>query len=112
YVFTDVRFGATQAGVAGLSRDRGLWLALPVGIAAAAALGALTELLVVRPMRNAPRIRPLVGTFAVGSLFFAFAARRWGLSPRYAAPLVEGPGVRLFGLQVAPEQLLIMCVSV
>src|SRR2546423_4322267 len=60
FVFADLRFGHGQAG---LAHDHGLWLALPIAVAASAALGALTELLVVRPMRNAPRIRPLVGTF-------------------------------------------------
>src|SRR5690349_17064400 len=85
FVFADIRFGS---GSAALARDHGLLVALPVAVIIAAALGALTERMVVRPLRSAPRIRPLVGTFAVGSLFFIFAARRWGLNARFSAPLV------------------------
>jgi branched-subunit amino acid ABC-type transport system permease component len=109
FVFTDLRFGS---GAAGVARDHGLWLALPLGIGVAAGLGALTELLVGRPLRDAPRIRPLVGTFAVGTLFFVYAARRWGLSVHFAGPLVKGGGVRVVGLQVQAEQLLILVVSI
>jgi branched-chain amino acid transport system permease protein len=109
FIFADMRFGPGQAGLAG---DRGLWLALPVGVAVAAALGALTDLLVMRPMRNAPRIRPLVGTFAVGTLFFTYAARRWGLGSYAARALVKGDGMKVVGLRVQPEQILILVVSI
>jgi branched-subunit amino acid ABC-type transport system permease component len=108
FVFADMRFGSKASVIA---RDHGLLVALPVGIVLSAALGAVTELLVVRPLRDAPRIRPLVGTFAVGSLFFVFAARRWGLNTRFSAPLVKGAGFHLLGLQVQPEQLLVLLVS-
>ncbi|MEY2432736.1 MAG: branched-chain amino acid transport system permease protein [Acidimicrobiaceae bacterium] len=108
FVFADLRFGSESTAFA---RDHGLWVALPVGVVVAAALGALTERLVVRPLRTAPRIRPLVGTFAVGSLFFIFATRRWGLNARFTAPLVRGDGIKLVGLRVQPQQLLVLAVS-
>ncbi len=108
FVFTDLRFGTTQSVV----HDKGLLVALPIGIAVAALLGALTELAVVRPLRNAPRIQPLVGTFAVGSLFYIYASRRWGLNASFSGPLVPGDGIKLLGLHVQPEQLLILAVSV
>jgi branched-subunit amino acid ABC-type transport system permease component len=109
FIFADMRFASGQAG---LGRDHGLWLALPVGVAVAAALGALTDLVVMRPMRNAPRIRPLVGTFAVATLFFTYAARRWGLSSHPARALVNGDGMKIVGLRVQPEQMLILVVSI
>jgi branched-chain amino acid transport system permease protein len=109
FVFSEIRFGGGQARIV---RDHGLWLALPSAILLAAALGAATELLVLRPMRYAPRIRPLVGTFAVGTLFFVFASRRWGLSAHASKSLVEGDGVRVAGLQIQPSQLLILAGSV
>jgi branched-chain amino acid transport system permease protein len=108
FFFADLRFGS---GATALARDHGLLVALPVAIAVAAALGALTERLVVRPLRDAPRMRPLVGTFAVGSLFFIYAARKWGLNSHFAAPLVRGDGIKVVGLQVQPEQLLVLVVS-
>lgn len=109
FLFTEIRFGKEAVGVL---EDQGLWVALPVAMVAAGLLGAVTELLVVRPLRNAPRIRPLVGTFAVATLFFTFAARRWGLSARSAGTLVKGDGFQIFGLQVQPGQILILIVSV
>jgi branched-chain amino acid transport system permease protein len=68
--------------------------------------------LVVRPLRHAPRIRPLVGTFAVGTLFYVFAVRRWGLDPHPSGALVRGDGIQLAGLTIVPGQLLILAVSV
>jgi branched-subunit amino acid ABC-type transport system permease component len=109
FVFSEIRMVTSASGVV---HDRGIWVALPAGIAVAAALGALTERMVVRPLRHAPRIRPMIGTVAVASLFAVFAGRRWGLSPRYAPPLVEGDGVRVAGLRVSPSQLLILGSSI
>jgi branched-chain amino acid transport system permease protein len=107
FVFADLRFGSSATGP---YRDHGLWVALPAGIAISAALGALTELAVVRPLRHAPRIRALVGTFAVGTLFLTYATRQWGVAPHFAAPLVQGSGIHIAGLEVQPEQLLILGV--
>lgn len=107
FFYTDLRFGTEGA----LAHDQGLWLALPAGVAVAAVLGAITEVLVVRTLRHAPRIRALVGTFAVGTLFFIYGARRWGLDPHPAGSLVKGDGIRVGGLQVQPSQLLILYVS-
>lgn len=109
FFYSEFRFGAEGAA---FGTDRGLWLALPLGIAIAAALGALTEVLVVRPLRHAPRIRPLVGTFAVGTLFFVYAVRRWGLDPHPSGALVHGDGIRFAGLTIVPGQMLILVVSV
>lgn len=105
FVFSEIRMVTTASGVV---HDRGLLIALPAGIAVAAALGAFTERLVVRPLRHAPRIRPMIGTVAIASLFAVFAGRRWGLASRFAPPLVEGDGVRVAGLRVSPTQLLIL----
>jgi branched-subunit amino acid ABC-type transport system permease component len=110
FVFTDLRFGAGRQALAG--QENGLWPALPIGVALAALLGAATELVIVRRMRNAPRIRPLVGTLAVSAVFFTFAIRRWGTDTRFSEPLVEGDGFRLLGLQVRPQQVLILVVTV
>jgi branched-subunit amino acid ABC-type transport system permease component len=107
--FTDLRFGK-EAGL--VPTDHGLLYTLPIAIAIAAAIGAATELAIVRPLRDAPRIQPLVGTFAVSALLLAFADRRWTASARYTEPLITGDGIRIAGLQVSPQQLLILAVTV
>lgn len=108
FVYGQLRF-AWGPGL--LPEDNGLWPALPVAIVIGAAVGALIEVAVVRPLRNAPRIRPLVGTFAVATLLFVYAARQWGLDAYPFASLVEGEGTRIYGLLVQPGQFLIVIVS-
>lgn len=108
FLFAEIRFG--QSAFASITDD-GLLLALPLAVLAGAALGGATEFVVVRPLRDAPRIQPLVGTFAFGSLFFIFAVRRWGTTVHYSESLVEGEGVRVFGLQVQAAQILIAAVA-
>jgi branched-chain amino acid transport system permease protein len=110
-IFADLRFGAhtsfgTLAGEAIV--DHGLWVALPIAVVVAAAIGAATEIVIVRPLRSAPRVQVLVGTLAVGALLFAFAADHWGTDSRLVKPLIEGGGVTLGSITIAPEQLLIL----
>jgi branched-subunit amino acid ABC-type transport system permease component len=110
FVFADLRYGT---GAVGLTvRDNGLWLALPAAMMVAAVIGALTDFFVIRPLRDAPRLRPLVGTFAVAALLLTFAVRRWGVSARHAEPLIKGGGITIAGLRIQPEQLLILVVTV
>jgi len=108
FVYADVRFG--RSGLA--STDRGLTVALPAALCLAALLGAGTEMLVARPLRDGSRIRPLVGTLAVASLIDTFAARRWGTGERLTKPLIGGAGVRFLGVQIQPEQILILLASI
>jgi branched-chain amino acid transport system permease protein len=107
--FADIRFGRNATG---LAEDHGLLLALPVALVIAAAIGAATELAVVRSLRQAPRIQPLVGTFAVSAILLVFANDRWTSSTRYSGPFIKGDGVRIGGLQVSPQQLLILVVTI
>jgi branched-subunit amino acid ABC-type transport system permease component len=109
FVFTDIRFGTGSVGV--LVKDHGLLIAFPVAIILAALLGAATEYFIVRRMRDAPRIIPLVGTFAVGSLLLTYGLRRWGTTVRHTEPVIDGDGFRMLGLQVQPEQVLIAILS-
>jgi branched-subunit amino acid ABC-type transport system permease component len=106
FVYTDMRLGSN-----GLV-DHGLWPALPVAVLLSAVLGAATEFLVARPLRSAPRMTVLVGTFAVGSLLLTYAINRWKLDPHPTKPLVGGKGWVVEGLTVQPQQVLILMVSV
>ncbi|MEA3019370.1 MAG: branched-chain amino acid transport system permease protein livM [Actinomycetota bacterium] len=109
FVFADIRYGTSPA--AATVQDHGIWVALPAAIVVGAVVSAATEFVVIRPLRNAPRLRPLVGTFAVGSLLLVFALRHWGADVRFAKPLVAGSGVKVAGLLVQPEQMLILGVT-
>jgi branched-chain amino acid transport system permease protein len=98
--------------VGGGTVDHGLIFALPVSVVVAAVIGGATELVIARPLRNSPRVQVLVGTLAVGSLLFAVAVHRWGTDPRLVKPLVNGEGVRIGGVLVSPEQLLILAAAI
>ena len=97
-----------------LYADNGVRLlpALAAAVAVAALLGGATEAVVIRPLRDQPRLTPTVGTLAVGTLLITYASRRWGVQPRYTPPLITGEGVEIAGLSITPQQLLILAVAV
>jgi branched-subunit amino acid ABC-type transport system permease component len=88
-----------------------LGLALVACVALAAAIGAAMDILVVRPLRNAPRLTTTVATFAIGALFITYAGRRWGLNPQYVQPLLSGRAFGVGDLQVQWEQVLIVSLA-
>jgi branched-chain amino acid transport system permease protein len=88
-----------------------LGLALVACVALAAAIGAAMDILVVRPLRNAPRLTTTVATFAIGALFITYAGRRWGLNPQYVQPLLSGRAFGVGDLQVQWEQVLIVALA-
>jgi branched-chain amino acid transport system permease protein len=89
----------------------GLLLALLVGIAVSSALGTATHLLVIRPLRDKPRINAVVATFALDTLLLFYAGRRWGLRPVYTVPIIQGAGFKVAGLRVLPIQLVMVGAS-
>lgn len=103
FVYLDLRLGRDVVNI----QDNSLLVAIPVALVLGAALGALLELLVARPLRNDPTVKGMVATIAVSLLFLTIALQRWGGDVRPTKPLVEGDGVSLFGLLITPSQLLI-----
>jgi branched-chain amino acid transport system permease protein len=110
-IFADLRFGSGGA-TGGGTVDHGLLVALPAAVLVAALVGAGTELVIARPLRDAPRVQVLVGTLAVGALLFAFAVDHWGTDARVIRPFIDGGGVRIGGVLVSPQQLLILATAV
>jgi branched-chain amino acid transport system permease protein len=109
-VYADLRFGT--ASTFGGRVDHGVLFALPFAILVAAVIGAGTEFVIARPLRNAPRVQVLVGTLAVGAMLFAFAADRWSTDSRLIRPFIGGTGVRVGGVTISPQQLLILGTAV
>ena len=111
-----INFAYGETGMLGAFVFADLWmidgrpmaLAVGAGLALATVIGALTEVLVARPLRREPAVVGMVGTFGVGSLILVFAGRRWGLNPRFMEPLVAGDGIRVAGVTIQPTQLLIL----
>jgi ABC-type branched-subunit amino acid transport system ATPase component/ABC-type branched-subunit amino acid transport system permease subunit len=65
---------ATIMPVAVILWDWPYWVALPISLAAAAACGAATELVVIRRLVRAPRLIVLVATIGASQLFYAAGA--------------------------------------
>lgn len=80
------------------------WLAFPAGLALGGVVAALTETLVIRRLRNAPRLMSIVATLGVGQflLLFGFVVNR-GASAGQTYPQPTGlPDFMLGGLRVTP----------
>ena len=114
-----VNFAYGETGMVGAFVFTELWvdgaipllLALIAGVSASAAVGGLTERLVIRRLRDQPRLTSMVATLAVAALLLTFASRRYGVSPRFTEPLVAGDGFRFGGTSIQPSQLLILAVA-
>jgi branched-chain amino acid transport system permease protein len=115
-----INFAYGETGMIGAFVFSELWvihhvplaLALVAGVGLSAAVGAATEVVLVRPLRGQPPLNAMVGTLAVAALIIGYASRRWGLNPRFLPPLIGGRGVHVGSVTASPTQLLILGVSV
>lgn len=115
-----INFAYGETGMIGAFVFSELWvdhhvpllLAMFAGVALSAALGAATEVALIRPLRGQPPLNAMVGTLAVAALILSYASRRYGLYPRFLPPLVGGKGIRAVGVTVSPNQLVILAVAV
>ena len=113
-----INFAYGETGMLGAFVFSELWvgggvplpLAVAVGIVVSAAIGAATEVVLIRPLRGEPPLTAMVGTLAVAALILAFATRRYGLTPRFLPPLADGDGVRVSTVTVSGSQLVIAAV--
>lgn len=111
-----INFAYGETGMIGAFVFSELWVgsgialvvALVAGVLASAGVGALTEVVLVRPLRGQPPLTAMVGTLAVASLILTFASRRYGVNPRFLPPLAGGDGVRVLGQGIRPGQLVIL----
>ena len=114
-----INFAYGETGMIGAFVFSELWvdhgvnlaLALVAAIALSAAIGAVTEVALIRPLRGQPPLTAMVGTLAVATLILTYASRRYGLYPRFLPPLVGGDGVRVGGVTIQSGQLLILVVA-
>ncbi len=67
-------FGAAVCGVLVVRWHVPFWFAFAAGVATSCAVGAVTEMTVVRRLQRAPRLMMLVGTLGVAQFLLAFSA--------------------------------------
>jgi branched-chain amino acid transport system permease protein len=88
-----------------------LLLALLIAIPACMALSATIERLAYRPLRNAPRLAPLITAIGLSIVLQTLAMLVWGPNPMVFPDLLPTIPIQWQGAFIAPKQLLILGVS-
>lgn len=112
-----LNFANAEAGMIGTFLFYVLWVeqgwpylaAAIVGVAASAALGALTYL-VLAPRRDDP-LMMLIGTLGVAGVLVFVAVELWGTNPYFMPPPLTGIHVTIAGAPLTGSRLLVILVS-
>ncbi|MEN9764067.1 MAG: hypothetical protein RL397_22 [Pseudomonadota bacterium] len=92
----------------------GLWImvmALVVTIPVCMILSATIERVAYRPLRNAPRLAPLITAIGLSIVLQTLAMMIWGPNPKVFPDLLPTTPIEIGGAFLAPKQLLILVVS-
>jgi branched-chain amino acid transport system permease protein len=111
-----INFAYGETGMIGAFVFSELWvdhhlallIAVLAGVLTSAAVGAATEVVLVRPLRGQPPLTAMVGTLAIASRILTFASRRYGVNPRFLPPLASGKGIGVAGITISPGQLVVL----
>ncbi len=74
-------------------------------------LAALIEKIAYRPLRNAPRLSPLITAIGVSIVLQTLAMIIWGPNPKVFPDILPIETIKFFGSIIAPKQILIVVVS-
>jgi branched-chain amino acid transport system permease protein len=89
-----------------------VYLALPIAMGGAVALGAVVERVAYRPLRSAPPLMPLLSTLGFSIIFQNIATNVWGSDP---LQLPESPLDTRFnlggGISIGAAQVVILAAS-
>ncbi len=88
-----------------------LLIALLVAIPACVLLSLFIERVAYRPLRNAPRLAPLITAIGVSIVLQTMAMIIWKPNPIVFPDLLSTVPVEFFGAILAPKQILILVVS-
>lgn len=88
-----------------------LVIALLVAIPACVLLSLFIERVAYRPLRNAPRLAPLITAIGVSIVLQTMAMIIWKPNPIVFPDLLSTVPVEFFGAILAPKQILILVVS-
>ena len=88
-----------------------LVLGLLVAVAVCMALGAAVERIAYRPLRNAPRLAPLITAIGVSIVLQYSAVLVWGRSYLAYPELLPTTPFEFFGARISPVQIAIMVLA-
>ncbi|MFZ9734193.1 MAG: branched-chain amino acid ABC transporter permease [Burkholderiaceae bacterium] len=92
----------------------GVWImimAVAVAIPVCMILSATIERVAYRPLRNAPRLAPLITAIGLAIVLQTLAMMIWGPNPKVFPDLLPTTPIEIGGAFLAPKQLLILVVS-
>jgi len=92
--------------------DYPLFLAIAIGCAVSALIGAVVSYLVVRPLRGQRPEVPTLATFGVSALLLIYAGRHWGINPIPNPPILKGQAFVIFDVNVQKIQVVTAIVAV
>jgi len=96
---------------AGLPVPLVLLLALVVAVLVCMALGATIERVAYRPLRNAPRLAPLITAIGVSIVLQQVAMLVWGRNYHAVPQLLPAGSHEILGAQITEVQLIIMATA-
>jgi branched-chain amino acid transport system permease protein len=96
---------------AGLPAPLVLLLALTVAALVCMALGATIERVAYRPLRNAPRLAPLITAIGVSIVLQQVAMLVWGRNYHSVPQLLPAGSHEILGAQITEVQLIIMATA-
>jgi len=88
-----------------------LLIATLVAIPACMLLSAAIERIAYRPLRNSPRLAPLITAIGLSIVLQALAMTIWSPNPRVFPDLLPTTPFEIAGALLAPKQLLILVVA-
>jgi len=86
-------------------------IALAVAVVVCMALGFAIERIAYRPLRNAPRLAPLITAIGVSIVLQQLAMLIWGRNYHAVPPLLPSAPHEFFGAEITELQLIIMAVA-
>ena len=75
-------------------------------------LAAFIERVAYKPLREAPRLAPLITAIGISIILQSLAMIIWGASPRVFPDLLSTETIKIGGAILAPKQVLILIVAV
>ena len=88
-----------------------LLVALLFAAPACALLAATIERVAYRPLRNAPRLAPLITAIGISIVLQTVAMIIWSPNPKVFPDLLPIESMKIFGALISPKQILILCTS-
>ncbi|MGS0743483.1 branched-chain amino acid ABC transporter permease [Glaciimonas sp. GG7] len=88
-----------------------LMIAIAGAVPVCVIVNLFIERIAYRPLRNAPRLAPLITAIGVSILLQTFAMMIWGRSPLPVPQVMPSDPVHIFGALISPTQIMLLILA-